>query len=95
MTRAPRGTRRARSHVDPPLFRAHMLGNAMPRTFLQKKVDNHWLSFAIDRVTVLKAVMKHIPELLPFVRAAYARLGRSVWGRRGAGSQPWRHYVGV
>ncbi len=67
-----------------------MLGNATPRTFLQKKVDNHWLSFAIDRVTVLKAVMKHIPELLPFKRAAYARLGRSVWGRRGAGPQPWR-----
>jgi hypothetical protein len=44
---------------------------------------------SIDRPTVLKAVMKHIPELLPLVRAAYARPGRCMWGRRGAGPRPW------
>jgi hypothetical protein len=43
----------------------------------------------IDRAAVLEAAMKHIPELLPFLRAAYAREGRCVWGCRGAGPQPF------
>ena len=43
----------------------------------------------IDRAAVLEAAMKHIPEALPFLRAAYAREGRCVWGCRGAGPQPF------